>query len=254
MDLVNRDSTAGHRPESYAQFGEDLGILDFFGDHWRGYFVDVGGNDGIRDSNTALLEERGWQGVVIEANPELTETAKTRRACVVLNYAVTDRQDASSLVFYAVKGPALNLNGLSTTCPSDEFFAMAKGYGATITEILVPCKTLTAILDEAKCPAKIDVLSVDVEGAEVGVIESLDFVKYEPRLIICENNAREEHGALHRVLAGKGYVRVHRTGVNDWYVRPDNARKFIGKRVLLKCRFLRDRIRKRLGKLVSAWR
>jgi hypothetical protein len=38
----------------------------------RGFFVEVGGNDGISQSNTAYLERYlGWRGLLIEPIPEL---------------------------------------------------------------------------------------------------------------------------------------------------------------------------------------
>jgi len=46
--------------QSYAQYKEDLKILDIFKDV-PGFFVDVGFNDGIEASNTYLLEQHNWE-------------------------------------------------------------------------------------------------------------------------------------------------------------------------------------------------
>ena len=51
--------------QSYAQYKEDLKILDIFKDV-PGFIVDVGFNDGIEASNTYLLEQHNWQGIGIE--------------------------------------------------------------------------------------------------------------------------------------------------------------------------------------------
>ena len=50
--------------ESYPQFREDVAVLDYFGQGYRGVFVDVGANDGVVGSNTLLPEKHGWRGVL----------------------------------------------------------------------------------------------------------------------------------------------------------------------------------------------
>ncbi len=52
-------------------------------------------------------------------------------------------------------------------------------------------RTLTRILDETKfCGQKITLLNVDVEGIELKVLQSLDFERYQPKVIIVEAHVR----------------------------------------------------------------
>jgi FkbM family methyltransferase len=53
--------------------------------------------------------------------------------------------------------------------------------------VKVPARTLTDILD--KCSVKsIDLLSVDVDGFELQVLEGLDFFRYRPYYIVIEES------------------------------------------------------------------
>jgi FkbM family methyltransferase len=56
--------------------------------------------------------------------------------------------------------------------------------------IRVPARTLSALIDEAGLTREIDLLSLDVEGAEAMALRGLDFSRHAPRFICVE--AREE--------------------------------------------------------------
>ncbi len=57
--------------KTYSQFGEDLILLNVFYKLGieKGRYFDVGAHNPWNISNTALLYERGWRGVCVEANP-----------------------------------------------------------------------------------------------------------------------------------------------------------------------------------------
>lgn len=55
----------------------------------------------------------------------------------------------------------------------------------------VPARTLSAILDESQAPQQIQLLSLDVEGAELEVLKGLDFSKYRIDWILVESRSVE---------------------------------------------------------------
>ena len=54
----------------------------------------------------------------------------------------------------------------------------------------VPARTLSALLDEAGIVRPVDLLSLDVEGAEPAALRGIDFERHAPRFICVE--ARDE--------------------------------------------------------------
>ncbi|MBD2578963.1 FkbM family methyltransferase [Oscillatoria sp. FACHB-1406] len=226
--------------KSYAQYGEDLEIIRFFGKSHSGYYVDVGANNGLRDSNTALLEELGWKGLLIEANPELIgAAAKARSQSIIVHCAVVDPENIGEIEFYQVTGKSENLDGLSSTKKDSKFLEKVSTYGGKIKAVRVVATTLDLIFEQYKIPANFELLSLDVEGAELSALKGLSLDRYKPRLILVEDNSNGADWQIARYLKAWDYQRVHRTGVNDWYVRSKDKKFFGKKRLALRYQYLK---------------
>jgi len=195
--------------QSYAQYKEDLKILDIFKDV-PGFFIDVGFNDGIEASNTYLLEQHNWQGIGIEPIPELAEIAASNRNCKVICAAITNKQGYGTLV--EIEGAT----GLSSLVDSKKLRKRGESYNGQPKEIQVKLQTLDSVLGDNDIQ-QIDLLSIDVEGHELAVLEGLSIKKFGLRIIIIEDNSRGRSFIVPRYLAKSGYIRFDRTGVNDWY-------------------------------------
>ena len=96
--------------------------------------------------------------------------------------------------------------------------------GASLREREVPTRTLNSILDQSEFRDQvIDALSIDVEGHELAVLRSLDFDRYQPRVVIIESHLRslEELMASEefKLLAGNGYTMFNWTGPSVLFLR-----------------------------------
>lgn len=223
--------------KSYSQFQEDLQLLEFFEKNLHGYYVDVGSNDGLRDSNTALLEQYGWRGLLIEANLDLISVAsKARPHSNVVHSAVLGPDKVGTTNFQKVVDGPSNLNGLSTTIDSKEFTSKISNYGGRVQTVKVPVATLDNILSANNVPHKFELLSIDVEGAELEVLSGLSLDCFQPRIILIEDNSYGADSSVKNHLQQQGYIRVHRTGVNDWYVQPQDIKFFLKERTILSLR------------------
>ena len=69
---------------------------------------------------------------------------------------------------------------------------------------------------------EIDLLSIDVEGAELGVLMGLNIGYYAPKLILLED--KHLYLVKHRYLKKQGYKLVKRTRQNCWYIPEDAER------------------------------
>jgi FkbM family methyltransferase len=94
--------------------------------------------------------------------------------------------------------------------------------------VLAPCYTLDALLDLFEVSAPIDVLVIDVEGAELKVLAGASMERWKPRMIIVETHdgnpveAFSFHAkAIREWFADKPYKLVQCDGLNSIYWRVD---------------------------------
>tara|TARA_R110000868_G_scaffold75979_7_gene218912 strand:+ start:1138 stop:1878 length:741 start_codon:yes stop_codon:yes gene_type:complete len=237
--------------QSYCQFNEDLFALNFVKNTMgrdRGTFIDIGANDGITGSNSKLLEDQGWSGILVEPNPLLqAELKKNRPNGNIKQVAISNDKEVT---FNCVEGEG-NLHGLSRIDSSEEFIGHVKKHGGKVIQHTVECKTLTKLIEESELKTGIDFLSVDVEGHELTVLETLDFKTYRPNLVCLEDNSKGECLKCHDFMKQQGYTYIARTGVNDWYCLDQLASAYKLERAKANFTKLRWRTKTRLKNLLG---
>lgn len=188
-----RDFMFVRHHESQTQLNQDLFAL-IATRFTPGYFVEIGANDGFVLSNTLLLEQNfGWRGLLVEANPKYAPTLKQRAAKSVIK-AVGKQKGTQRFIDAGVYG------GLADSI--DESHSRHTAKAATIE---VECDTVHSILDDANAPLCIDFVSIDVEGAEVMVLQQLLAGHRVIRSGCIEVNSRTEDSALiSRMLRERG--------------------------------------------------
>jgi FkbM family methyltransferase len=203
-------------PRFYSQHGEDIVAWKVLADSpGPRYFVEVGMIDGLRFSNTLAFEERSWRGMCVEAHPRYVPHVRMNRpGSTVMHAAASDRSGV--MPFHA--DPRGDLSSLQ---PRDEaemkqrFGAWFEGYEV----IDVPVRTLDAMLEEAGAPGGIELISIDVEGGELGVLGGLDLDRWRPRLLLIEADDDAALRALDEHLLPCGYTRARSVGINVFYTR-----------------------------------
>lgn len=156
---------------SYAQHGEDVVLWRALGDRENVVYVDVGAFDPTQDSVTRALYERGWRGVNIEPQPSrLDAFVRDRPEDTNLGIALGDDEGEVELVVPTNQGHASVLDPSLT------------GEDETSVRLTVPARRLASVLEELGLH-HVDVLKVDVEGAEPDVVRGL--LRGPVRPVVC---------------------------------------------------------------------
>lgn len=206
---------------NYSQTGEDAIIRSLLDEVRPGIYVDVGCHDPIRSSNTLSLYLHGWRGVNIDANPGLIARFKaTRLRDIAVCAAISDRE--REVVFHEFE------DELVSTL-SEDLLPEWQGKWKKRGERMVKTRTLDSVLREHLDPGtEIDLLSIDVEGHDLNVLQSVDLDLFRPKLIIVEihhqdlGQAGAHPVALH--LAACGFRQIAYDSLNGYFVDTRGAR------------------------------
>ena len=186
------------KKKSYAMDNEDTVALNYFKDKKNGFYVDVGCYHPIHRNNTYLLHKKNWNGINIDTSHFSIELFDYLRPND-LNYncAISNRNKFIKL-FYQKELSQLN------TTKKDQAETVFQG---NIKEKEIQAFTLDQILSRDKYKnSKIDFLDIDVEGADLKVLEGLSFDKFKPELVCVEIHAREiKKSDIYTFLIDKNY-------------------------------------------------
>jgi FkbM family methyltransferase len=191
----------------------------FFPGQRSGIFVEVGAARPDYLSNSALYRSLGWTVIAIEPNPEFCAMHR-ERGYQILEYACGDH-DEDAVDFSVVKTHGVHYLGVEVSYESLSALAIKDKYARLdtnpdIRKIKVNLRRLDTILcTHAAEIEQIDLLSVDVEGWELEVLDGLAFERYRPRVMVIENLFRDRKYRAY--MRAKGYKLWRCVRPNDIY-------------------------------------
>ena len=186
------------KKKTYAMNNEDTAVLDYFKNKKNGFYVDVGCYHPTHRNNTYLLHKKNWNGINIDTSEFSIDLFNfIRPKDLNYNCAISNKNEIIK-VFYQKK-----LSQLSTT----EIDQAKNVFQGNIKEKKIEAFTLDEILNKSKYRnTKIDFLDIDVEGADLKVLEGLSFDKYNPELICVEIHEKEvKLSKIYNFLTEKKY-------------------------------------------------
>lgn len=173
-----------------------------------GTYVDVGAHHPWRFSNTYWFYRQGWSGLNIDATPGSMDAFRRARPRD-RNVEAAVAGDARTLTFFAFDDPALN-----TFDPAAVERAKAAGY-RVVEKRELRTTTLAELLHEHLPGAKIDFLSVDVEGFDAEVLGSNDWDAFAPEVVLAETSRQTvdavQVSPVTQLLGAKGYELLSKT-------------------------------------------
>lgn len=190
----------------YGQFNPptDKVISQYFDGDYIGGCIEVGSHDGIIHSNTKYFENKGWYNLSIEPNPLPYEKLKMNRKNT-LNYAISS-ENKNNISFY-VSHTHDELSSLI-----DQFKENERD------QIKIDVRTLDYCIENYYKYDKIDFISIDTEGTELDVLKGFDINKWQPKLMIIENNDNDNN-IIEEYLRDFDYIKDKRYEVNDFYIK-----------------------------------
>ena len=150
---------------SYSQAAEDIALVQILGSE-PGFYIDVGAHHPSRFSVTRLLYQRGWNGINIDANPDVKklfeiDRPKDRFICAAVG-------NSSSYKFTRFQEPAISTANAKWR---DRFEKEGNVIRDEINVIGIKLRDVILKLPEDQ---KINLLNIDIEGSDLEALNSLE--------------------------------------------------------------------------------
>ena len=202
--------------KSYSQYGEDLIIDSFFQHHVpikNGNYLDIGCYHPVGISNTYVLHKKGWQGLVIDIDDYKLELFKRRRGknVEVLKAAISSEDSSSKVPIYKFNQPFSPYDTLS----EDMAKTRSKAINIDYTTEEVNQISINSLLNKKH----FDLINIDVEGLDELIVNSIDFKKYQPTMIVYESFDPLSISKTKELLNDNGYTLLFISGGSIGYVK-----------------------------------
>lgn len=184
---------------SFSQSGEDMILNTILCSVKKGFFVDVGANNPWIQSNTCFFYKKGWRGINIDALPgSMNVFKKVRKRDINLEYAISDSEQ--ELTYYMFKPSFYNsFNKETKNVHPDKFIGSKQ----------IKTVRLDLVLDKYLPNCPIDFMSVDVEGLDFNVLNSNNWERYRPKIVLIEHKAFKANindTEIGKFLVERGYT------------------------------------------------
>jgi Methyltransferase FkbM domain len=198
----------------YSQYGQDRLVVEILAGKTGGFFLDSGASDGVRCSNTALLErEYGWNGICIEPNSAFFERLVKHRRCCCVNSCLSDQP---GIVDFLDAGTLGGIVGEYDPAFLNQIYTALHGDMPPVVQ--KTSHTIGTILENLRAPTWINYWSLDTEGSELTILKSFPFDRYTVQVITVEHNWLPARWQIRQFLQSKGYQWIAELGCDDAYL------------------------------------
>lgn len=201
--------TSQHRQDQY--------VLAVLGRLRPGFFLDSGASDGIRCSNTELLEKSyGWSGICVEPDPLFFRELTKNRACICVNCCLYDVDGAVPFVRAGTVGGIPN--DYAPELVPHVHAALGLPEDTPLPVEQMASRTPASVLKECRAPQVIDYWSLDTEGSELAILRNFPFQDYLVRMLTVEHNWGPARASIRDLLVSNGFVWAAELVCDDVYV------------------------------------
>jgi len=192
------------------QTGQVNTILKFFNNKKNGFFIEAGAWDGEDLSNTIFLEtQMDWTGLLVEPNKGVYQKLlRKKRNSHSINSCLSIRKYAEKVkfdtadVFGAIEDED-NPNKDELLDLRNRYQNQFRHKDVARESVIVQCYPLYSLLLSLGNP-KVDFMSLDIEGSELDVLQTIPFDKVQIDLFLIETQHSNET-AITELMAKNGY-------------------------------------------------
>lgn len=187
-----------------------------------GAFVDIGAHDPVRFSSTFHYYLRGWRGINVEPNPVgISRFNELRPGDINICCGVSSTAD--SIEYYKFKEPAFN-----TTCSKQVDFALTKTDLIETVEInVLPLRDILQENHQLFSDNTVWFLNIDVEGTELCVLNSNDWERFRPVLVLVEALNSTAEKEIAEYMREQNYFFVARTKNTFFYAESTFKQEYV---------------------------
>ena len=181
----------------------------------RGVFLEMGGHDGLANTNTRYLEScLRWRGALIEADDRAFAALRRNRPTTLAVRVAACRTHGKleMLRRNSLKATEVDATTAFTDRPgtsSDRAHSWMKNQSSNVERTHVPCGPLTSYLRLLRTQ-RVDAFFLDIEGAELLTLQTVDWCSIDIGLLIVEFSAeaKQNNKRIHELLTNQGFELV----------------------------------------------
>ena len=203
-EWIQLKNNVGNHQFPRSTHNEDVTIWKryFNGGVSNGYFLELGAFDGVAESNTRFFERcLGWGGLLIEANPIPFETLRTSRPYATKLHLAPSCKEETTVLFNPTPWTNAKTANIRASIGKE-----------TPNGVEVHCAPLATYLKYLEI-TEIDFMSLDVEGSELSVLETIDFDAVKIKVLMVESKNTHNPGGnspqnvmVRKFLHSKGFT------------------------------------------------
>jgi len=203
----------------YSQFGQDAFLdKELFKEEEGLFFVEIGSAEPVDLNNTYFLEQqRGWNGLLIEARPSACDKLREHRKSEVINACISDKSGRSIFLDYGY------LAGMCKfmSAKEHEYIEQYNSNDTDVRAFWVATKPLSEVLN-AREVTNVNLLGIDVEGAELAVLQTIDFNSVFVDVVMAECNTPDAALALDQFLTRENFLYKKTLGADRVYINKNS--------------------------------
>ena len=186
--------------------------------------MEVGAYDGVSLSNTYFFENLGWSGICLEPNPSAFEKLRRNRASTVVNAGVA--AIPGTMAFLSLPSDLdlgsgfVDFFDANSLYANRSFVEQACKRGGRVVDVEVV--NLNRLLGEHNV-SHVDYLSIDAEGADWNILQSIDFIHFDIEVVSVENVGLADKAASH--MKRQGYDLIAVLGADEIYRKSSALRR-----------------------------